>query len=209
MAWIRNTAEKPERRPTDIGWLIVAAIGVAVVGVWAQSQSAIDGNLFTSLNNLTGGDGVFKAVYALGSIWALGVVALALLAFRQVDVAWRVALAGVIAWGVAELLHEILPAHSLEGLHVNVRVGDGPIFPTTNVAVITALAVAFAPYAVRPLRRILFLLILAVAVAAMYLGAGYPSDSAGCCSGSPPAPRCSWHSDPPPAGPPSKKCARR
>jgi len=25
MAWIRNTAEEPERRPTDIGWLIIAA----------------------------------------------------------------------------------------------------------------------------------------------------------------------------------------
>ena len=37
----------------------------------------------------------------------------------------------------------------------------------------------FAPYAVRPLRRILFLLILLVAIAAMYLGAGYPSDALG------------------------------
>ena len=35
------------------------------------------------------------------------------------------------------------------------------------------------PYAVRPLRRILFLVILLVAVAAMYLGAGYPSDALG------------------------------
>ena len=108
MAWIRNTTEQPERRPTDIGWLIVATIGVAVVGVWAQSQSEIDANFFAPLNDLTSLDGVFKAVYALGSIWALGVVALVLLVFRQVNVAWRVALAGVIAWGVAELLHEIL-----------------------------------------------------------------------------------------------------
>ena len=37
----------------------------------------------------------------------------------------------------------------------------------------------FAPYAVRPLRRIFFLLILLVALAAMYLGAGYPSDVLG------------------------------
>ena len=179
VAWIRNTAEKPERRPTDIGWLVVAAIGVAVVGVWAQSQSEIDANFFTPLNNLSSVDGVFKAVYALGSIWALGAVALVLLVFRQVGVALRVALAGALAWGVAELLHEILPAHSIAGVDINVRIGDGPVFPTTNVAIITALAVAFAPYAVRPLRRILFLVILLVAVAAMYLGAGYPSDALG------------------------------
>ncbi len=179
VAWIRNTAEKPERRPTDIGWLVFAAISVAVVGVWAQSQSEVDANFFAPLNNLSSVDGVFKAFYALGSIWALGVVALVLLVFRQVGVAWRIALAGVLAWGVAELLHEILPAHSIAGSDVNVRIGDGPVFPTTNVAIITALAVVFAPYAVRPLRRILFLLILLVAVAAMYLGAGYPSDALG------------------------------
>ena len=59
------------------------------------------------------------------------------------------------------------------------RIGDGPAFPITNVAIITALAVAFTPYAVRPLRRILFLLVLLVAIAAMYLGAGYPSDVLG------------------------------
>ena len=179
MAWIRNTAEQPERRPTDIGWLIFAAIGVAVVGVWAQRQSHVDANFFTPLNDLTGLDGVFQAVYALGSIWALGIVALVLLVFRQVGVAWRVALAGVLAWGASELLHEILPTHTILHTSINVRVGDGPTFPITNVAIITALAVVFAPYAVRPLRRILFLLVILVGIAAMYLGAGYPSDALG------------------------------
>ena len=130
VAWIRNTAEEPERRPTDIGWLVFAAIGVAVVGVWAQSQSEVDANFFAPLNDLSSVDGVFKAFYALGSIWALGAVALVLLVFRQVGVAWRIALAGVLAWGVAELLHEILPAHSIAGSDVNVRIGDGPVFPT-------------------------------------------------------------------------------
>jgi len=33
MAWIRNTAEEPERRPTDIGWLIIAAIVLGFVAV--------------------------------------------------------------------------------------------------------------------------------------------------------------------------------
>ena len=42
---------------------------------------------------------------------------------------------GRLAWGVAELLNEILPAHTIQGMHVNVRIGDGPVFPTANVAV--------------------------------------------------------------------------
>ena len=77
MAWIRNATEQPERRPTDIGWLVVAAVGVAVVGLWAQSQSEIDANFFVPLNSLTNLDGVMKAVYALGSIWAIALVATA------------------------------------------------------------------------------------------------------------------------------------
>jgi uncharacterized membrane protein YbhN (UPF0104 family) len=99
--------------------------------------------------------------------------------FRKAVVAAHVALCGVLAWGVAELLHEILDPQSVRGLDVTVRVGDGPIFPATNVAVITALALVLAPYVVRPLRRVLFLLVVLISLATMYLAAGFPSDVAG------------------------------
>lgn len=46
MAWIRNTGEPAERRPTDYMWLVVGAVGTAVVRIWAQSQSAIDLNIY-------------------------------------------------------------------------------------------------------------------------------------------------------------------
>jgi uncharacterized membrane protein YbhN (UPF0104 family) len=62
---------------------------------------------------------------------------------------------------------------------VDVRVGDGPAFPALNVAVATALLLAMSPYLVRPLRRILVLVVLAVAFVTMYLGAGLPSDVLG------------------------------
>ena len=180
MAWIRNTAEQPERRPTDIGWLIFAAIGVAVVGVWAQSQSHVDANFFTPLNDLTGLDGVFQAVYALGSIWALGVVALVLLVFRQVGVAWRVALAGVLAWGASELLHEILPAHTIRrasSQRAGRRRPDVPHRPTSRSS----------PRSPSCSRRTRYGRSVASSscsssssrIAAMYLGAGYPSDALG------------------------------
>ncbi len=62
---------------------------------------------------------------------------------------------------------------------VNVRYGDGPSFPVANVAVITALAAALSPFAVRALRRIFFAVVVLVALAAMYLGTGLPSDVLG------------------------------
>jgi hypothetical protein len=60
-----------------------------------------------------------------------------------------------------------------------VRIGDGPVFPVVNVAIITALAFGLAPYLVRPLRRVFAVVILLVCASAMYLGAGFPADVIG------------------------------
>jgi uncharacterized membrane protein YbhN (UPF0104 family)/membrane-associated phospholipid phosphatase/tRNA A-37 threonylcarbamoyl transferase component Bud32 len=180
VAWIRNTGEPSERRPTDWAWFVVGVVGTAVVGLWAQSQTTIDLNIYQPINDLSGAlDGPAKVFFLLGSIVSVAVVALLLLAFRQVGVAWRVALAGGVAWGVAKLLNEILPTHTVSGVHVNVRWGDGPMYPTPNVAAITAAALVLAPYAVRALKRIFLLLVLLAALSAMYLGTGYPSDVLG------------------------------
>ena len=93
MSWIRNSTEPTERRPIDMGRLVFCALSVVVLGVWAQSQSAIDVNFFLPINDLSNNIlGLAKAVYALGSIWAVVVIALVLLALRQVPVALRVAI---------------------------------------------------------------------------------------------------------------------
>ncbi|HXY91542.1 MAG TPA: phosphatase PAP2 family protein, partial [Acidimicrobiia bacterium] len=178
MTWIRKSTEPAERRTIDIVRLVFCTIGVVLSGVWAQSQSSVDVNLFHVVNGL--GDnmvGIGKAVYALGSIWAVLAIFVVLFALRQVPVALRVGIAGAAAWGIAELLNDLLGTQSKLG--VNVRIGDGPTFPTANVAAITAVAVALSPFAVRALRRLFFLFVVLVSFAAMYLGAGFPSDVAG------------------------------
>ncbi len=180
MAWIRDTDEEAVRRPADIALLVVAAIMAVLTGMWAQTQSTVNVNLFNTLNSLAGNMvGLAEAVYALGSIWAALVVTVVLLVARQVRAAWQGALAALVAWGIAELLNELLGPHDIQGLNVNVRVGDGPVFPVVHVAIITALAFGLAPYLVRPLRRIFAIVILLVCAASMYLGAGFPADVLG------------------------------
>jgi uncharacterized membrane protein YbhN (UPF0104 family)/membrane-associated phospholipid phosphatase len=180
MAWIRSTTEPPARRPTDIAVLVTAGIGVAVVGLWAQSQSSVDLNLFHTVNGLSDNmNGLSRAVFALGSIFAAIVVAVVLLLLRRPRAALHVALAGAGAWAIAQLLNELLGTHSVKGLGVNVRFGDGPTYPAVNVAVLTAVTLALSPYIVRLLRRWLFVVIVLVGLATMYLGAGYPSDVLG------------------------------
>jgi len=164
----------------DVARLIVCAVSVVVLGVWAQSQSSIDVNFFQPINDLSSNMlGVAKGIYALGSIWAAIAVVLVLLLLRQFRIALRVGIAAAAAWGIAELVNELLGTHSIHGLAVNVRYGDGPSFPVANVAMITALAAALSPFAVRALRRIFFAAAVLVALAAMYLGTGLPSDVLG------------------------------
>ncbi len=180
MTWIKRTEEPPERRPTDIVRAAVGVTGVALAGLWSQASSSLDTNIFKTVNDFPNSlENVANAFYSLGSIWAVIGVALVLLLLKKVPVALHVALAGVLAWGVGELLHEILDPQSIHGLGVNVRTGDGPIFPSTNVAVITTLALVLAPYVVRPLRRVFLLLVLLVALSAMYLATAFPSDVLG------------------------------
>jgi uncharacterized membrane protein YbhN (UPF0104 family)/membrane-associated phospholipid phosphatase len=161
--------------------MLVAAATLAVLaGMWAQTQSSIDLNLFDTLNDLAGNMvGLVQGLYALGSIWAVLVVTAGLLLLRAPRAAWHGALAGAGAWAIAELLNELLGQHSVRGLGINVRFGDGPTFPAANVAAITALTFALSPYIVRALRRVLVIVIVLVSLATMYLGAGFPSDVLG------------------------------
>jgi membrane-associated phospholipid phosphatase len=180
VAWIRNTGEPAERRPTDWAWLVVGTVGAVVTGLWAQTQSAIDLNIYQPVNDLSDFfDGPAKGLLALGSIVAVGVVTLLFVLLRQPRIAVRVGIAGGTAWGIAKLLNDVLPTHTVAGLHLNVRWGDGPAFAEAHVAAFVAMAAALAPYAVRPLRRLLLLVALLVALSAMYLGTGYPSDVLG------------------------------
>ncbi len=179
VSWIRDTDEKARRRPADVA-LLVVSVAALFCGMWAQTQSTVNVNLFRALNDLSGNMvGIAKAMYALGSIWAVLAVTLLLLVTRQFRGAWHGLLAGSGAWGLALLLNEILGTHTITGLGVNVRIGDGPAYPVANVAAVTALAFGIAPYLVRPLRRILAVVILLVCAAAMYLGAGFPADVLG------------------------------
>jgi uncharacterized membrane protein YbhN (UPF0104 family)/membrane-associated phospholipid phosphatase len=179
-SWIRDTDEPARRRPADLALLVVASVAALLVGFWAQTQSSVNLNLFRTLNDLSGNMvGLAKAVYALGSIWAVLAVTLVLLLLRQFRVALHGLVAGAGAWGIALLLNDLLGTHAGAGLAVNVRIGDGPSYPVSHVAAITALAFGLAPFLVRPLRRIFAVVIVLVCAAAMYLGAGFPADVLG------------------------------
>jgi uncharacterized membrane protein YbhN (UPF0104 family)/tRNA A-37 threonylcarbamoyl transferase component Bud32 len=55
------------------------------------------------------------------------------------------------------------------------RIDDSPSFPVVRLAVITAVICAAAPYVTRPVRRVGQAVVLFLALAAFYLGTGFPN----------------------------------
>ena len=169
-----------ERRSGDLARLIVGALGVVLAGLWAQAATNVDNDLFKVVNDLPDSlEGLASFLEALGTIWCVLVVVLVLLVARWFPAARDAALAGTVAWLVATGLNELIGTRSASSLGIDVRSGSGPSFPSEATAVVVALLIALSPYLARPLRRLFMVVVLLVALAAMYLGAALASDVAG------------------------------
>jgi uncharacterized membrane protein YbhN (UPF0104 family) len=169
-----------ERRSGDIVRVGISAGGAAILGVWAQAGGSVDSNLAQVVNGLGPElEGTANAISKIGSPWAIAAAAVILLILRRPRAAVAVALAGAVAFGAASLLNEILGPRSASLLGVTVRSGDGPTFPSVQVATIAAMAAALSPYIARPLRRVTWLVIILVALAVIYLGLACFSDALG------------------------------
>ena len=159
---------------------VIGVVGVVLTGMWAQTASDVDSNLFSTVNALPNAfEGLANFLTFLGSLWFVGIVVLVLLLARWFPAARDVALAGGGAWLTAWGLDKLLGTRAVDGIDVVLRTGSGPAFPVTSVAAFTALTVALSPYLARPIRRVLLLTIPFVALASMYLGAGFASDALG------------------------------
>jgi uncharacterized membrane protein YbhN (UPF0104 family) len=169
-----------ERRPSDVAILVVAVAGIVLTGLWAQTSSDVDTNLFSVVNALPNAfEGLANVLAFLGSLWFIGIVVVALLLARWFPTARDVALAGGSAWLLAWGFDQLLGTRAADGIGVVVRTGGGPAFPVPSVAGYVALAVALAPYVVRPVRLLLVVVTPFVGLAAMYLGTGFASDVVG------------------------------
>lgn len=172
--------ELPERRPGDIARAVLAVIGTFIVGIWAQSQTSLDANLAVVVNGIGDGlEGLADALLALGTLWAGVVVVVVLLALRRPRVALSVGIAGLVAWVIATLIGDILGPRAPGGFDLDIRRGDGPVYPTVAVATFAALVTTLSPYITRPLRRIAILVGVFVALAAIYDGIALPADVIG------------------------------
>ena len=172
-------SEEPYRRRTSDRIRLVVGVAILVACIAHQDNpSDFELNLFKSINGLPDGlESLFRMIYALGALWAVGLVALAALVARRWRLARDLAIGGVATWVLARLIGALVVenadlSHSLD---IVTRFGDSsPRFPAVRVAIIVAVISVASPYLTRPIRRLGQLLVLSMAIAALYLGTALP-----------------------------------
>jgi undecaprenyl-diphosphatase len=177
----RPAAEGALRRRTRDWFGLFAGIALLVVtslhhGNVTRSERAV----FDLFNTLPGALApLFRAVYRLGALWAVGLVVVAALVAGRRRLARDLVVAGVLAWATARALGELVDAH--EGIAHTLRIAAGfggspAVYPSARIAIIVAIIGAAAPYVTRPARVFGWVVVALLAASALYLGAAFPND---------------------------------
>ena len=164
-------------------------LGLALL-VWASlaatsvETSTIEINLFRLINQLPGAAGApLIGIMQFGALPAVPVIALVCFLGRRRRLARLLAIGGTTAWIAAQVLAQIVAQRPLDervsGAVLHGAVTPGLGFPSTHVAVAAAMATVASPYLNRSARRSAWLVVLAVAVARVYVGAHLPVDVIG------------------------------
>lgn len=177
----RPAGEGDRRRRTRDWFGLALGVGVLVLtslhhGDVTRSERAVF-DLFNTLPN--GLAPVFRALYRLGALWAVGLVVVAALLRGRRRLARDLVVAGVLAYASARAIGELVVAH--EGIAHSLRIATGfgrspSAFPSVRIAIIVAVIGASAPYVARPARVFGWTIVAALAVSALYLGTAFPND---------------------------------
>jgi glycosyltransferase 2 family protein len=170
--------DDPYRRRTS-DW---ARVGVAVVALaWlaARRTTRTEAAVMQAFTTLPAGlHTLFAALYRVGAIWAVAVLAITALAFRRWRLARDLALAGGLAWVLGRLMGVVDQGGVSKWTDV-FHAARTPTFPLVRLAVIEAVLIVAGPYLTRPARRTGQVFGAVMAPAAMYLNVAALNDLAG------------------------------
>ncbi len=171
----------PHRRATDVVRMVVAFGLLALLALHADHPTRPERAVATFFHTLPDGAAdVLRGTYSVVSLWALLILVAALVLLRRWRLGRDVLVAGAVTWllgrALAYLVHQTDLAHAFS---LAFGTNSTPRFPLVRVAVaVSAIAVA-GPYLTRPVRRVGQALVLLLALTAMYLGRGLPTDLLG------------------------------
>ena len=145
----RPAGESPRRRSG--GDVVRVAITVVVLVLAARHVGDVTPSerAFFDLFNTLPGDlaPVFRALYRLGTLWAVGLVVVAALVGRRWRLGRDLLLAGVLAWGIGRLIAELVVEHESISRSVRIVTGTGGVPPFPAVRLAVTVAVTLGPVA--------------------------------------------------------------
>ena len=173
--------ERARRRPGDVVRVVVAALLLAVLALHAHSPTAAERAFARFLRSLPDDAHTFVLLfYDLLALWAVALLAFALLALRRWRLARDVATAGALAWVLGRLVAVYVERTDLgHAFTVTFDLTDVPRFPLVRVAIAVAVVGVASPYLARPTRRVGQTIVVLLALASMYLARSLPTDVLG------------------------------
>ncbi|GEK21074.1 lysylphosphatidylglycerol synthase transmembrane domain-containing protein [Cellulomonas xylanilytica] len=160
------------RRPTDILLLVVSILALGLLALAAPGPSGADDALDTLLAWLQPLFGwLWSVVYAVMTLWAVGVVLLAAASRGRRRLLVDQATASVLAFAAAVGVGALAGTHPSAIVEGMVSSGPPVVYVASRVAILTAIIVTASPHLARPWRYASRLVIGLGAVAAIGLNA--------------------------------------
>jgi undecaprenyl-diphosphatase len=169
------------RRSSDAVRVVVAVIVLVPLSLHAGHATATEQAVTRFVASLPRGAGSFLLlVYDLAALWAVALVAGAVLLLRRWRLARDLLVAGALAWIVGRTLAFFVHRHGLwEALRVTFNLTAAPHYPMVRVAIAVAILIVASPSLTRPTRRVGQLLVALLAIAGLYLARGAVNDLLG------------------------------
>ncbi len=159
----------------------MAALAVAGFVAYAHHPAQVERDLVHSVAELPHDGRSFVVLgYEILAVWALGLLAVGAILVRRWRLARDLVVAAVASWAIGRSLAFLTHDSSVTAaLRKTFDLTDAPRFPTVRLAVAVAMVVVASPYLSRPMRRVGQVLIVVIALEALYVDHAFPTDLLG------------------------------
>ena len=159
----------------------MAALAVAGFVAYAHHPAQVERDLVHSVAELPHDGHSFVVLgYEILAVWALGLLAVGAILVRRWRLARDLVVAAVASWAIGRSLAFLTHDSSVTAaLRKTFDLTDAPRFPTVRLAVAVAMVVVASPYLSRPMRRVGQVLIVVIALEALYVDHAFPTDLLG------------------------------
>jgi undecaprenyl-diphosphatase len=173
-----RTEGTTRRRPGDAARVVIAALLLVPLVLHAHHPTATEAAVVRLYESIpTGGRTLFRILYDLAALWAVGLLVVTVLLLRRWRLARDLAVAAAGAWVLGRLLAFLVHDDGLwEAFRVTFDLTGAPRFPMVRVSVAVATVLVASPHLARPTRRLGEGLVALLALSSLYLSRGFPTD---------------------------------